>query len=58
MDHLINVLFVCSDSFGLFYYCTKWIYQFSLDIFHCLSVHSDLVCLDTVLNVIYVQIDN
>ena len=55
MSHLI---FVCSDSFGLFSYCTKWIYQFSLTILHCLSVHSNLVCFITVLNVIYVQIDN
>ena len=58
MDHLINVFFVCSDSFGLFCYRTIWIYQFSQHIFHCLSVHSDLVCLNIVLNMINVQIDN
>ena len=56
MSHLIHVFFVCSDSFGLFYYHTKWIYQFRLHIFYCLSVHSDLVCLITVLNMI--EIDN
>ena len=58
MNHLINVFFVCSDSFGLFCYQTKWIHQFIHHIFHCLSVHSDLVCLITVLNVIHVQMDN
>ena len=39
MSHFINVFFVCSDSFGLFYYRTKWIYQFSHWIFY-LSVCS------------------
>ena len=59
MNHLINVFFVCSDSFGLFYYRTKWIYQFSHWIFHCLSVHSDLVCSNcSTAYMIYVQINN
>ena len=52
----IIVFFVCSGLFGLFYYCTKWIYQFSHLIFHCLSVHSCLVGLIAVLNVMCVQI--
>ena len=52
----IFVFFGCSDSFGLFCYCTKWIYQFSHLIFHCLSVHSYLVGLIAVLNVMCVQI--
>ena len=58
LAHLVCLFTELDESFGLFSYCTKWIYQFRQSILHCLSVHSNLVCFITLLNVIYVQIDN
>ena len=50
------------DSFGLFCYHTKWIYQLFKYIVHGLSVHLYFVgliaVLNRLLNVTYVQMDN
>ena len=56
--HLYHAYIVCLDSFGLFCYRNKWIYQSFQHIVHCLSVHLYLVGLIALLNVIYVQRDN